>query len=74
MNTPAVLEATTLTKSYDAPGGALTVLRDLSLTLRRGAITAIVGASGAGKSTLLHVLGTLDRPTEGKVLYEGRDL
>jgi lipoprotein-releasing system ATP-binding protein len=70
----AVLEADALTKSYDAPGGALTVLNNLSLALRRGSITAIVGASGAGKSTLLHVLGTLDRPSQGKVLYQGRDL
>ena len=72
--TPIVLEADALTKTYAAPGGALTVLQNLSLRLKRGAITAIVGASGAGKSTLLHVLGTLDRPTAGKVLYDGRDL
>jgi lipoprotein-releasing system ATP-binding protein len=69
-----VIQAEGLTKSYAAPGGALTVLHNLSLNLRRGSITAIVGASGAGKSTLLHVLGTLDRPTQGKVLYDGRDL
>jgi lipoprotein-releasing system ATP-binding protein len=71
---PFVLEAEALTKSYPAPGGVLTVLRGLSLSLRPGSITAVVGASGAGKSTLLHVLGTLDHPTEGRVLYEGRDL
>jgi len=69
-----VLQAEDLTKSYAAPGGALTVLQNLSFSLKRGAITAVLGASGAGKSTLLHVLGTLDRPTQGKVLYEGRDL
>ena len=70
----AVIEVQNLTKSYSSPGGTLTVLNGLSLSLRRGSITAIVGASGAGKSTLLHVLGTLDRPTEGQVFYEGRDL
>jgi lipoprotein-releasing system ATP-binding protein len=71
---PVVLQAEDLTKSYAAPGGSLTVLQNLSLTLKRGFITAVVGASGAGKSTLLHVLGTLDRPTQGIVRYEGRDL
>ena len=70
----AVIRAQDLTKSYASPGGTLTVLKDLNLSLRRGSITAIVGASGAGKSTLLHVLGTLDRPTQGQVFYEERDL
>ena len=71
---PFALEAQELTKSYAGPGGTLTVLQNLFLALKSGSITAIVGASGAGKSTLLHVLGTLDRPTQGRVLYEGKDL
>ena len=71
---PIVLEAEALGKNYPTPGGVLTVLQGLGLALRRGSITAIVGASGTGKSTLLHVLGTLDRPTAGHVRYEGRDL
>ena len=54
--------------------GRLVVLRGCSLDIRRGEIVAIVGASGAGKSTLLHIIGTLDRPTSGRVLYEGRDV
>jgi len=50
------------------------VLRGIHLTFPRGERTAIVGASGAGKTTLLHILGVLDRPTSGKVLYWGEDV
>jgi lipoprotein-releasing system ATP-binding protein len=44
------------------------------LTIQAGEMLAVEGASGAGKSTLLHILGTLDRPTEGKVFFQGQDL
>ena len=50
------------------------VLKGVDLTFSQGEKAAIVGASGVGKTTLLHVLGTLDRPTAGKVLYEGKDV
>jgi lipoprotein-releasing system ATP-binding protein len=50
------------------------VLRGVSLEARRGEFVAIMGASGSGKSTLLHVLGLLDRPSEGKVYFEGEDV
>ena len=50
------------------------VLKGVDLTFSRGEKAAIVGASGVGKTTFLHVLGTLDRPTAGKVLYEGKDI
>jgi len=52
----------------------LEVLRELDLRVERGTILAILGASGAGKSTLLNLLGSLDRPDEGRVLVGGRDL
>ncbi len=52
----------------------LHVLKGISFEVRRGEIIAIVGASGAGKSTLLHILGALDRPSEGKVFFNGVSL
>jgi ABC-type lipoprotein export system ATPase subunit len=53
--------------------GASTVLREVSLTFSAGESAALVGRSGCGKTTLLHILGLLDRPTEGRVLFEGHD-
>src|SRR5688572_30192255 len=55
-------------------GLEITVLKGINLTIARGEMLSIIGASGAGKSTLLHILGTLDRPTSGRVLFEGQDL
>lgn len=54
--------------------GSLQVLRDVSLTVQRGELLAIVGPSGAGKTTLLQIAGTLDRPDSGSVLYSGEDV
>lgn len=61
-------------KKVESPAGELTILRDVSFTVEPGEALAIVGSSGSGKSTLLHVLGTLDRATSGKVIFEGKDL
>ena len=49
-------------------------LKNVNLTLKEGEFSLLMGASGSGKSTLLHILGTLDRPTSGRVLYRGKDL
>ncbi len=58
-------------KDYIPGGNLLRVLKGVSLTLGQGEIVAIVGPSGAGKSTLLHIMGFLDRPTEGEVIFRG---
>jgi lipoprotein-releasing system ATP-binding protein len=62
-----------VSKEYPTRSGALSVLRGVSLKLDAGAAVAVMGPSGSGKSTLLHILGTLDRPTSGKVLLDGTD-
>lgn len=54
--------------------GAASVLRDVTLTIREGELFAIVGPSGCGKSTLLHLLAGLDRPTSGRILFDGVDV
>jgi len=69
----AILEAISLSKSFATPGGELHILRELELSVAPGETVAILGQSGVGKSTLLHVLGTLDRPTSGRVLFRGED-
>jgi lipoprotein-releasing system ATP-binding protein len=70
-----VIEARDLSKSYiGGDGGRVDVLNAVSLDVRRGEMIAVVGASGAGKSTLLHILGALDRPTEGQVTLDGQSL
>lgn len=69
-----LLRARGLVKSYSmGEGNRLEVLRGLDLEVQRGEAVAILGSSGAGKSTLLHILGTLDRPTLGKVWYGDRE-
>ncbi|MCE5335781.1 MAG: ABC transporter ATP-binding protein [Desulfobacteraceae bacterium] len=63
-----------LTKIFGSGLQAIELFKDLELIIRSGERIAIVGASGAGKSTLLNILGTLERPTGGKVLYSGNDV
>lgn len=69
-----LIQVQQLYKSFGNGAKRLEVLKGIDLTFDQGEKAAIVGASGVGKTTLLHILGTLDRPTSGKVLYEGRDV
>lgn len=70
----SLLSARDVHKSFVEGGVQIHVLRGLDLDLAQGERLAIVGESGVGKSTLLHVLGTLDRPTRGQILFDGREL
>ena len=65
-----MIEATGINKYY----GSLHVLRDVSLTISKAEVVSIIGRSGAGKTTLLQILGTLDMPDSGKVVYDGVDV
>ncbi|MEW6490224.1 MAG: ABC transporter ATP-binding protein [Thermodesulfobacteriota bacterium] len=70
----ALLEARDVRKVFVQGGARLEVLKGIELTVARGECLAVVGPSGAGKSTLLHILGGLDRPSAGQVLFCGEDV
>lgn len=63
-----------LCKSFETTGGKIRVLRDLDLTVGDGERIAVVGRSGAGKTTLMHILGGIDRPSSGQVLFDDEDV
>jgi putative ABC transport system ATP-binding protein len=67
-----IVEARGLSKVYPMPAGPVDALRDVSITVEPGEYVAIAGPSGCGKSTLLHLLGCVDTPTAGSLLFEGR--
>jgi len=67
-----LLAARGIRKSFRIGERSLEILHGIDMELRHGEVLALIGPSGAGKSTLLHVLGLLDRPTEGQVLLEGQ--
>jgi len=69
-----LISVSDLNKTYSIPGRNLHILKDISFDIQRGELTALMGPSGVGKSTLLHIMGTLDRPTSGTVMYEGSDV
>jgi len=68
-----MLNANHLSKSYPTPAGALTVLRDVTLSLAAGESACVMGPSGSGKSTLLYILGGLEPPSSGTVQLDGKD-
>lgn len=73
MRTPILIQTDALTKKYGNGTGVI-ALQDVSLSVVRGEFVAIRGPSGSGKSTLLNLLGTLDRPTTGRIVIDGVDV
>ena len=69
-----ILKTENLRKTYGTGEAKVEALRGVDLTVNKGEFLSIVGTSGSGKSTLLHMLGGLDRPTEGKVIIDGKDI
>lgn len=69
-----LLEVKEIHKSFGTAEARVDVLKGIAIDIDEGETIALVGASGAGKSTLLHILGTLDRPTSGNVLFRGEDV
>lgn len=70
----SLLAVSNLFKSYGSGSAKVDVLKGIDLTIEAGDTVALVGPSGAGKSTLLHVMGTIDRPSSGSVLFDGQDI
>lgn len=69
-----ILRCEGVRKVYGSKDNLVTALDGIDLSVDKGEFVAIVGASGSGKSTLLHILGSVDKPTEGKVLVDGEDI
>lgn len=68
-----MLQVDNISKEYLAPGGALKIISNISLTLSRGDAVSIMGPSGSGKSTLLYIMGALEPPTSGTVTLDGKN-
>lgn len=69
-----ILKCEGVRKVYGSKENLVTALDGIDLSVEKGEFVAIVGASGSGKSTLLHILGSVDKPTSGKVLVDGEDI
>jgi len=74
MNTSKVLEIKNLTKNYGSRGFQTQVLKGIDLTVNKNDFIAIMGPSGSGKTTLLNILSTIDKPTQGSMMLDGKDL
>ena len=68
-----IVEGRNLTRTFPMPSGPVTAVQNVSLRVHAGEYIAITGPSGCGKSTLLHLLGCVDAPTGGSLMFEGRD-
>ena len=69
-----ILRCENVRKVYGSGSNQVVALDHIDLSVPKGEFVAVVGASGSGKSTLLHILGSVDKPTEGKVVIEGTDI
>lgn len=69
-----ILKCESVRKIYGEGSNQVKALNGIDLSVEKGEFVAIIGASGSGKSTLLHILGSVDKPTEGKVLIDGTDI
>ncbi|HHU99533.1 MAG TPA: ABC transporter ATP-binding protein [Bacteroidales bacterium] len=70
-----IIKAVELSKIYNKNAtGEIAALRNVSLEIRKGELIAIMGSSGSGKSTLMNILGCLDKPTQGKLYFEGTEV
>ena len=69
-----ILKCEGVRKVYGSGGNQVIALDGIDLSVSKGEFVAIIGASGSGKSTLLHILGCVDKPTDGKVIINGTDL
>ncbi|MDM8549581.1 ABC transporter ATP-binding protein [Desulfobacterales bacterium HSG2] len=71
---PDLIEAHNISKTFYMGPSVIEVVRNVSFSVRKGDFTAIMGPSGSGKTTLLNIIGCLDRPSEGKILFDGKDV
>lgn len=74
LENPVLLTVKNLTKTYKLGKQKLEVLRGIDLEIHRGEFVAVMGASGSGKSTLLQLMGGLDKPTSGEIMFGGKNL
>ncbi|WP_037373221.1 methionine ABC transporter ATP-binding protein [Anaerovorax odorimutans] len=74
INKDSIIEIVGLSKTFKTKNSEVNALKDINLTINKGDVFGIIGMSGAGKSTLVRCMNFLERPTEGKVLFDGRDL
>ncbi len=69
-----ILSAVNVTREFSTPEGIISVLKGINLSFKSGEMTAVTGESGVGKSTLLYILGGLDKPTKGDILFGGESI
>jgi putative ABC transport system ATP-binding protein len=71
---PSIIDLVGVSKQYQSGGKPFFALKNISLTISVDDYTAIIGPSGSGKSTLMHIMGLLDNPSRGKVIFNGQDV